>query len=178
MRALVNFTYHTPSDDINNSISRNADDSVNYHLTLLTLRSLLLENVKVVDKLIENVNHITDNSVTIDDGHLVVNIESKEVFDNLLAEGVLIDDSENTSENSSHEYQFSEEETNQDRLKRIVNIITLDETDDSSQSESSSESDEVISDNRNIKILLNKYDKFINSLKNDESERSGTFDSD
>lgn len=170
----INFTYNSPHEDIQNSMGFNSDGSLNIKYTLVTLKNLLLNNVELIDKLLNKVDTI-DNINSIGYNHIEIQINNEEILNSLLIDKTLIKQIENIedeNEDENVEYQFSDEETNQTRLNMINNIVNHNDLqimlDKHSNSESGSDSDEIISDEKNTQSILNKYGNFIKNISDDE----------
>jgi len=172
--ANINFTYDSPRQDIQNCTGQNPDESVNIKYTLITLRNLLLENVDIVNKLIEKSNNITDITHA-NYGKIKITFNSKEEFETLFNEKILtacpnLDNSDIEEEQLDVQNNgelviehFSDHETNNDRLTMINNVLNQDDTlimfdkGSDSDSESHPSSDEIISDEQNMKSIIDKY---------------------
>uniref|UniRef100_A0A6G6ABP0 Uncharacterized protein n=1 Tax=Borely moumouvirus TaxID=2712067 RepID=A0A6G6ABP0_9VIRU len=166
----INLTYDGPYNDIVNLASYYEDGTMNVKYTLLSLKNLLLQNVNVIDKLLEN-NMV--KNITIGDVKISVEIESVEHFEKLVEDEVLVTEEEEIFTDYSGEI-----ETNQDRLNRVLNMTNINETEiifgqevnndtfnsDSESSESESETN-LLNDDKAHKYLFNAFELLMNSEK-------------
>jgi hypothetical protein len=183
----INFTYKSPHEDTESVMGFNPDGSVNIKYTLMALRDMLVHNVNIMNKLIEKYDVITD---IIPIGYGVVGISTNypSVVQTLVDNNILTknpDDLED-EETIMNELNFlDDEETNQDRLNFINNLTNQNDATDAtdifgnndnnkSGSDSGSESDDIIRDDKNTKSILNKYIDIINENNSveDESENN------
>lgn len=166
----INFTYRSPHEDIEEAIGVNPDGSTNILYTLSTMKNLLLKNLDVVNKLIEKANKI-DNINPVGYSIINISIKDKTVHDELLENGTIIKhNSLNTysDDESGIEIPFSDEETNQDRLNMITNLLNqanpITTSDNHYDTTSDSDGDDyLIDDPKNVMMILNKYGNFINN---------------
>lgn len=166
----INLTYDGPYNDIVNSASYYEDGTMNVKYTLLSLKNLLLQNISVIDKLLEN-NGI--KNIIINDINISVVMESTECFEKLVKDEVLVNEEEDNFPDYSGEI-----ETNQDRLNRVLNMTNTNETEiifgqeinddtfnsDSENSESESETN-LLNDDKAHKYLFNAFELLMNSEK-------------
>ncbi|AGC02082.1 hypothetical protein H012_gp375 [Acanthamoeba polyphaga moumouvirus] len=170
----INFTYGGPYNDIIGSASYYDDGTVNIKYTLLSLKNLLLHNVNIIDKLLEN-NNI--KNIMVNDTDISVEVDSNESYEQLVKDEVLINETDNFSDYSG------EIETNQDRLNRVLNMTNINETENifgneiksddifNSDSENSdSESNDLLNDDKAHKYLFNAFELLINSEKDIHSD--------
>lgn len=157
----VNFTYKTPHEDFFNCQGINADGSVNIKYTLLNLRNMLSENIKIITMLMEKSDHILALE-PVGYNELQISFSSKEVEDEMLNNNVI---SKMTGNNSGDDdvilniFSDSDEETNQDRLRSINNIVSQNDMGMifKVDSKSDSESDTILDDEENTKTIIKKY---------------------
>ncbi|AGF85181.1 hypothetical protein QJ854_gp601 [Moumouvirus goulette] len=170
----INFTYGGPYNDIISSASYYDDGTINTKYTLLSLKNLLLHNVNIINKLLENdgVKNIMVNNIDIS-----VEVDSNESYEQLIKDDILINEAEIFSDYSG------EIETNQDRLNRVLNMTNINETENifgheinnedifNSDSENSdSDSNELLNDKKAHKYLLNAFELLINSERDNYSD--------
>lgn len=182
----INFTYKSPHQDIDSVTGINSDGSVNVKYTLLALRELLSNNLIIINKLIDKSNNITNIS-PVGYGVISINIDSPIVTQNLIENNIIKKTIEKMEDDVAENYfVFSdEEETNNDRLNIVKNLVTQNDVDDifdnnnnDSESDYNSESDDLIGDDNNTKSILDKYIDIINEKKllnddfSDDSEKS------
>ena len=168
----INLTYKSPEEDIGNSIGLNPDGSINVKYTLQTIRELLSHNLNTINKLIEKADNIT-NIIPIGYGLVGINIDSPVILENLLENNIITKHPEILEEPTIDELIFSEdEETNQERLNMINNLISQDDSqnilDNKNNSDSDSEADDILDDETNTKSILNKYIHIMSSQDSDD----------
>jgi len=184
----MNLTYKSPNEDIENCTGMNPDGSVNAKFTLLSMRELLTKNIAVVNKLLENVENITD-IIPVGYGLVETKINSQTILKNLIENGTLIKPPEYTDMNEFQidDLEFSDgEETNQDRLNMVNNLVNQQDTQSDfgrnldSDSDSDTESDDLIDDKKNTQSILDKYNRIINDAINsdDDTNDFSDYDSD
>ena len=175
--AYINFTYNSPHEDIESSLGFNNDGSINVKYTLNTMKNILTYNLSIINKLLDKVDTIK-NIESVGYNKIEIAITSKNDFENLIKDNVLftqpiIDQPDENDINFS-----DDEETNQDRLNMINNMVNKNDFqaifDKHSDSESDKESDDIISDEKNTKSILSKYSNFIKDEEDTDSEDSAT----
>jgi hypothetical protein len=153
----INFTYESPCQDFSKNIGLNPNSTVNIRYTLGTMKHLLSENIKLLDNLLENSDHI-ENIEAIGTNYL--GIRFKEGFDNIMIDNEMICVISNgPSESDSSD--FSDEdtmETNTDRLNVLQNLFGSESG--SFGSESSSDSD-IVADSNKEAYLCDKYQELL-----------------
>lgn len=167
---FINFTYKSPHEDIENLLGFNVDGSVNVKYTLTMLRNLLLHNVDIVNKLLKNIDHISDIQ-SIGYGIISAKITSSDILQNLVDENILRENIKelNDSEININEINFIDDtETNNHRLELINNLINDNDFQDeiSNHSESDSESSDIICDNDSKRYIIKKYTDLIEENEN------------
>lgn len=176
--AIINFTYKSPSQDIENCCGFNADGTINVKYTLATLRNLLLKNAEIIKKIMDRSIHITNIDI-IDFNCIQIAINNKDNMENLFNEKILLrpedlDNDDTSSMDSETDFIFSdsEKETNHDRYKMINNMVNSNNIpiiDNNSDTDSES-SDDIIDDKHNTRLVLNKYSKMIKNYKLDSDD--------
>lgn len=172
---VINLTYRTPCVDIDKCTAYNADGTINIKCTLLTFRNMLNENINKINGLIENFNHVTNIS-TIDDDFIRVSFDNNDVLNDLLEKNIVkeISDDDNDHENNLY-FSDNDIETNQDRFGMMNNMITRNDSQiifdkvDTSDTDTS-ESDNVINDEDNSRLIINKYSKLVASHQSDNDD--------
>lgn len=184
--AYINLTYISPHEDIEKSLGLNSDGTVNAKYTLICMKELLTNNLLVINKLLDEVNNIVDITPV---GYGIVEIKVKsEVIQKLLDDNILITHpikNENSDESNTDEWSIDDtDETNQDRLNMISNLINQDDSQNifgsacTSDAESEAELDDIINDEKNAASILNKYCEIL--IKNglmDNSDYSDNIES-
>lgn len=176
--SCINLTYKSPHEDVENLIGFNPDGTVNVKYTLLSMKELMLQNLNVITKLLEKTDNITD-IIPIGYGIVEVKINSINVLKNLMDAKIVINPPNiaETDEINVDELHFSDDdETNQARLDLINNLVNQNDSQSifNKGSDSESDDDEIIGDEKNTKLILDKYNNFIN---NDSDTDSETLDS-
>lgn len=168
----INFDYNTPFEDIQECMGFNPDGTINIKYTFMTLKNKLIKNINLIDKLLDNHEYISNLMLT-DSNKIEVNVNNKEILESFLNENVIIDNNEpDIYDNDINENLFSDEETNQERLNMLNNIINTDDSNtilNKSPDTTESSTEEIISDEKNIQSLLNKYKSFTKNLSDDDS---------
>lgn len=149
----INLTYVGPQEDMIAVIGYNTDKTLNVKFSLLNFKNLLMNNINVIDKLLDYADNIKDLKFT-DNGKIRVIIDDDVIEEKLLKDKVLIDDTIIDEE----DIVYSDEESNESRLDNLYNIINRDNF-NQDDSESSSSSDELISDEKNINNLISRFSK-------------------
>lgn len=186
--SCINFTYKSPTDDISDSMGVNSDGTLNIKYTLVTLRNLLLENINIVNKLLDNSDNITD-IIPINYNTIVININDNEVKKNLYENNIIVPNLESeNSDTDSEEYPFMEEtieETNYERYQMINHATNHDQISSNlkivqsdSDIESDSDMDELICDEFNIKSIVEKYKKFNSDSESDYDSLDNSYSED
>lgn len=137
----VKLTYESPTDDLEKLLNINSDGTINVKCTLLSLRKLLNENIRIIDVLLEKADDIKD-IIPGDFGFFEININSREI-ESLRNENILVNHYE-TGETSDEEIDpdvnglfsddqdSSNEENHDDNLQLLRNLTKndpeLDET--------------------------------------------------
>lgn len=160
----LNFTYKGPGHDILDVSKRRDDGALDTTLTLRALRAKLVENVEIVDRVLEQQGAITDLGVL---GTLSIIV----YMDPLAATGLVRSkalvaehgESEGEGESESEEMDsMSEpEETNHQRLtyvRNITNSSAVPRLFPESESEESTESDEIIDGGANMATLVSRFE--------------------
>ncbi len=96
----------------------------------------------------------------------------------LLNDDILINMIEDDDNDEIYDYNFIEEETNQVRLNMINNIINHDDSpfiQNNDESDSETDTDDIICDEKNTQSLLNKYEEFIKQSLTDNSSDSDEY---
>ena len=159
---ILNLSYKSPQDDFQEHLGINTDCTINIKYTLLSMRNMLQQNVEVLNKLIDNCQNI-NSIVPISNLELLIDCETN-VSEYLLNNNVLI-----STDIPQEQYTLDHNETNEQRLNLIYNLTNINESDgifstsNLSDSDSECESDELVSDKRNLNNLISKYDKIIQS---------------
>lgn len=175
----INFTYKSPCEDIENMMGFNPDGSININYTLVSLRDMLSHNIELINKLLENTNNIT-NIDPIGYGIVQIDIRSPS-SENLINDNVLVKNIQLEEEVNIDTLTLSdEEETNNDRLSMVNNLINqnnsgiiLNKNLESNSESDDESSDNIIDDNENMKSIINKY----NGIKyKDDSDNSSISD--
>lgn len=174
--SYINFTYKSPHEDVESVIGHNPDGSVNIKYTLLALRDLLAHNISIVNKLLDKNIDITDINPL---GYNIVsiNVSNQITKENLLNENILIKQPNVLEEEELLDdiYLSDEEETNQNRFKLINNLVNTKDinilNNDNDNTESDTDSDDLIDDIKNTKSIVDKYLNIINE-KDSESDIS------
>lgn len=177
-KTYLNLSYKSPHEDLESSLGYNSDGTINIKYTLLTLRNMLLKNVETINKLIDNADNVTNISST---GLNIIEVKVNSVVLKELKEmNVLLDQSDTESDEQNINYfDLSDDnvETNNDRLNMINNLINRNdinyvidkEYESESEIESCSETD-IIDDDKNTKIILNKYRSIITEMHEDTDD--------
>lgn len=177
-KMYINLSYKSPYEDIEQLMGFNPNGTTNVKFTLLALHNHLMENISVVNKLLENVENITD-ILPLGFNIIEIKINSQIVLKKLLENGCLTQkdiniESEETIDNNLS-FSDDDKETNNDRLSMINNISNTDNFkhifDENSDPENSNSND-LIDDEKNIKNILTKYANIMN--QNDDSESSNS----
>lgn len=180
---LINFTYASPLEDMEQSAGINPDGSINVVYTLTELRNLLMSNINVLDRLIAvtaNINNIS----ALGYDTVAITVDSEDVLETLLNDKIIVraknmdfsDDGDGDSNNSDDLRIFNElfpdsdedSETHNDRLNMVRNIVNQNLV-EKSMSSSNSDSDNIIQDNNNLQAIINKYKTLYNNTDTDTS---------
>lgn len=160
----INFSYTSLYDEINNSMGLNADGSTNVKYSLTTLRNKLNENIEILDKLIDNVDNIT-NIYPVNTKSIAIWIESDQIKQDMLTSNVIREELLHSDSNpvSDTDTDSSDDETNTGRLHMLHNIINTEEDiyGNIYDSDTESESDNFLDDISNRIDLINYYDSYI-----------------
>jgi hypothetical protein len=169
----INLTYKSPNEDTEEVMHLNPDGTINVKCTLMALRDMLTQNANIINKLIEKFDIIVD---IIPIGYGVVGISTNypTIAQSLVDINVLTKnyDEQENEEILVEDFNFSEEETNQDRLNSVTNLINQLDLDDISNHNLNSDSDSdscIIKDDKNTRAILNKYIDITNDEKSDVS---------
>ena len=177
--SFINLTYTSPSEDIENFLSINPDGSINAKFTLLSMKGLLSKNLAIINKLIDESDHIID-IIPINYNLVEIKIDSTEKVNELIENETLINNPDTFSDEQNEEFGFDNLETNQDRYNMIKNLINYHDMENifdeksSCESDTDSDDDAIISDKRNYLSVLNKYSMLINesNIDSDDDEPS------
>lgn len=175
----INFTYASPSEDIEKVVGYNPDSSINIKFTLIGLRQLLQDNVDIINRLLENVDSITNIYSNLDIGSnvsmtlaLAPARDATMVVEKLKEDNIIKDisaDEENSDSDTASEALYassSEDETNYDRLRKIKNLSLHNKKEDleflsreydTDYSSTDDSGDDLIRDDANKNDLINKY---------------------
>lgn len=157
----INLSYQSPSEDFDRLMGYNVDGTINVKFSLLNLKDLLLQNIYIIDSILEVSEHII-NIIPTEDGSIDITIDSKEIAKKLMDNDIIKQNNNNILTPINNEVtDYSDEETNMDRLRMIDNLVNIDKVPElesiSSDSEYESESDNIIKDYRNMYSIVNKY---------------------
>ena len=189
----INFTYKSPDEDMVSLMGHNPDGSINIRYTLSSMRDLLEHNIVILDKLIENADYIS-NLIPIGCGLVEIEMNISQSRKKLIEENIikkytdtLVDQCNDISFNdilSDDDYDH-DYESNQDRLSMIHNLVKNNESNngsnnndnngsnnESQSSNTDSESSDIILDNKNTRLLIEKYLSTISNC--DSSENNDT----
>lgn len=164
-KLFLNLTYSSPHEDFANSLSVNPDGTVSAKHTLVLMKDMLIHNVKIIEDLIETSDHIT-NIIPIAYGTIEVNINTPHVREELINKKIVTTqlptfdtDGGNTLWNAdlNETDDASDEETNNDRLKMIYNLINQNEFENTEQNDDVEEETEIVADETNMNKILMKY---------------------
>lgn len=179
----INFTYQSPCEDMELLKGINPDNSLNIKYTLISQRNMLQHNIDLLNKLIDNCNVIS-NLASTEYNTVRIEIDSPLHAKELVELDIIKKlSNDNDSENETDNIDFFDQnqETNQDRLAMINNLVNqndnnsiFDDTCDSDSLDNSSNSDPgTIDDEDNIKLLISKYTAIMKlQRKLDESDES------
>ncbi|AZL89233.1 hypothetical protein QKC54_gp0602 [Megavirus baoshan] len=163
---IIKFNYEGPSIDIKNCSGSYSDGTINTKYTLQSLKNLLQNNIKVIDKLLSLNDHVGNLIVCDDD--VTIEITSDDIFTQLVNEEILLNINRDDDIHSSNET-----ETNQDRLNRILNMTNINESDnifgnvsDNSDLDDSDDIDDtelnyLPTDQRALKFIVDSFDKLV-----------------
>lgn len=175
--AFINLTYLSPYEDMEKSLGFNADGTINNKYTLLAMRELLENNLNVINNLIteaDNITHITP----VGYGIIEIKMNSAETTKKLIDIDILtikpnIDSEyEDTTTDDWHIEEHNE--TNQDRLHMIANLVIPNDTHNLFEIDisSDSDSDNLIVDNKNTNSILGKYSNLLTGEEYDSDDIS------
>lgn len=158
----LNFTYKGPGYDILDVSKRRADGSLDAALTLRALRAKLVENLEIVDRVLEHTAAITDIGV-LGTLNIVVFMEPAVALNLVTAQALIAEHEESDeSEGEEDDDSLSEpEETNHQRLTYVRNITNSNAVPrlfPDSESEESTESDEIIDGGANMDALIARFE--------------------
>jgi len=177
----INLTYTSPTDDMESCMGINPDETINVSYTLIAMRNLLTENIERLNNLIEISSAITD--LNINDADLItITLNDQDIIKYLKESSVIQVKQENNDVTNDdddpmvasvrgeeeEDFQSDNEETHNDRLKKIQNMVKLNqpfntpgdiESNSQSHSQSNSSDDDVTDDIISIQDLITKYDK-------------------
>lgn len=164
---IIKFNYEGPSIDIKNCSGSYSDGTINTKYTLQSLKNLLQNNIKIIDKLLSLNDHV-GNLVVCDDD-VTIEITSDNIFSELVNEEIL----SNINQDDNNIHYSNEIETNQDRLNRVFNMTNINESNnifgnvtDSSDLDDSDDVDDtelnyLPTDQRALKFIVDNFDKLI-----------------
>ncbi len=168
----INFTYKSPHEDVETVMGHNPDGSVNVKYTLLALRDLLTYNLDIINKLLEKSSEISDINPL---GYAIVgiNINNHATKENFLNANILVKQPDVLEEEEllNNIYLSDEEETNQNRLDMIKNLVNSNDINtftNKSDTDSDTDSDDVIDDRKNTKSIIDKYLCIINEKDSED----------
>ena len=185
----INFTYKSPNEDMALVMGFNPDGTVNVKYTLMALRDLLIENTNKINKLIEKHYAITD-ILPIEYGNIEIITNSPDIVQSLVDEQILttkLDSSDNEDSDFDGSNFSDDDETNQERLHLINNLVNQNEInsifnqneiESESDTDSESESDEIIDDDDNKHSIITKYKKMISENDLDDSDNTTSYEDD
>lgn len=164
----INFTYKSPTEDVQNCI-KGSEEAIDVNATLLALRGLLKHNIAIIDNLMQKSTHII-NINPIGYGLVEIDIDSNSAIENLIENKVISNMTNEFQREEIEELQLNNEETNQDRLNRINNMVNqFDPVLFGENTDSESDTDDIVDDISNINVLVNKYNSLINNQYYDDS---------
>ncbi|AUV58570.1 hypothetical protein [Bandra megavirus] len=162
---IIKFNYEGPSTDVVNCTGSYSDGTINTKYTLQSLKNLLQNNIKIIDKLLSLNDHV--NNLVVCDDDVTVEITSDDIFTQLVNEDILL----NVNQDEDNIHYSNEIETNQDRLNRIINMTNTNESDnifgDVSSDTDLDDSDDIDdtelnylpTDQRALKFIIDNFDK-------------------
>jgi hypothetical protein len=175
--SYINFTYKSPHEDVESVMGHNPDGSVNIKYTLLALRDLLTHNLNIVNKLLEKNDDIFDINPI---GYGIVSIDANTITKESLLNANILIKQPNVLENEEildDIYISDEEETNQNRLGIINNLVNLNDTHASNinTTDSDTDSDDIIDDKINTRSIVDKYLNIINEKYSDDDSSESEY---
>jgi len=154
----INFTYKNPDDDFREATSLYENGDVNVKYTLTVMRDKLNENLQRVNKLIESSENI-DGLLQDHEGIIVWAKDG--IREQLHKDGVIRGARQNPESDSSSEEEANNE-THSERLRMINNILNTGWNRYSDRdSESETESSDVVEDVVGAMTLVDYYDHFM-----------------
>nr|WBF70640.1 hypothetical protein [Megavirus caiporensis] len=164
---IIKFNYEGPSVDVVNCTGLYSDGTINTKYTLQSLKNLLQNNIKIIDKLLSLNDHVSNLVVCDDD--VTVEITSNDIFTQLINEEIIL----NVNQDEENIHFTNETETNQDRLNRILNMTNVNESEnifgDASSDTDLDDSDDVDdteinylpTDQRALRFIIDNFDKLV-----------------
>lgn len=159
----INFSYKTPSSDIEDCTGLNSDGSVNIKYTLMTLRDKLMENVEILNKLLEKSDSVS-GVYAVGYDTVAICINSKKEADDMM-NLKLIRDTKNEIEDDEYENSTDDEsdhETHSDRLRMMSNLIVSSQSQNDILSDTDTETEsDVMDDIESAMSIICKYNNFV-----------------
>ena len=174
----VNFTYVSPIDDFLDSRGYNTDQNINIKFSLLEWEKKLAYNLQIVQRL----SSVADNLVYIGASENGTNGAVEVLFDTCMDNTDLVKDGFISQLQDDVDPFINEvaDETNQDRLKAVLNITATDPVKiilgDNSESDSES-SESIINDEPHLQFLKKKL-QTLDLYKSSSSSSSQSQDND
>lgn len=151
---FVNFDYESPNQDFENCLAYYVDGTINFKVTLLTLKNRLINNIAIIDNLLEECNSIEDFNHYNSD-KIEIKLRSDESKQKLLESGAI------SSDQQENQY-YDEEETNIHRYNSINRLINrTDIGSDFEDSDTESNDYEILDDKKNLDSLISKYCDYV-----------------
>lgn len=157
--SFVTFTYTQPNADLDNCTGHNPDGTINAKYTLASMKDLLERNLSMVNKLIDVADSITD-IIPVGFGHVEIKLDNDVAYQKLIDSGVTmatLDDLNSDSDDWNH--LADAPESNQTRFNMLNNLINMDEYEFVEHTDS--DGDPLISDERNINLIIDKYSQLL-----------------
>lgn len=184
----INFSLKSLPTDLLNHINYYDNGSTNVKCTLQSFKNSLEHNLLLINKLIEESENIIN--ISCHPNNILLEFNSNNIMNKFINDGtvkIISDNYDGIDDDLIPLVDLSEEETNQDRLNRIINMTNRDNS--GGLFGTSDDDDEEISDddpllhdllrNQNdTSSIFNKYTNLIGNVIDDSDDSDDSNDSD
>ncbi|AKI81189.1 hypothetical protein [Acanthamoeba polyphaga mimivirus] len=174
--------------DLLNHMNYYDNGSTNVKCTLQSFKNTLEHNLLLINKLIEESENITN--VLCHPNNILLEFNSNNVMNKLINDGtvkIINDNYDGTDDDLIPLVDLSEEETNQDRLNRIINMTNRDNSgglfgaSDDDEEEISDDDlllHDLLGNQNDTSSIFNKYTNLIGNVIDNSDNSSDSDDSD